>query len=330
MGTLLVTGGAGYIGSHMNKILQADHDTVVLDNLDRGHREAVRWGRFVEGDLADRGCLDRVFEENEVDGVIHFAASSLVGESVNAPLKYYRNNVAATVNLLEAMIAHDVKRIVFSSTAAVYGEPDSLPIREDHPKRPTNPYGRSKGCIEEIMAECALAHGLRYAALRYFNAAGSDPDGEIGEDHSPETHLIPLIFQAVLGQREAITIFGTDYPTDDGTCIRDYIHVNDLADAHVLALRALETDDAPCLRLNLGNGAGHSVRQVIESVERVTGRKVPVREGTRRAGDPARLVASSEAATATLGWAPRLADLDRIIETAWAWFEAHPKGYATA
>ena len=302
---ILVTGGAGYVGSHVvEELLKTKkHNIVVLDNLQKGHRNAVVGGEFIEGDLADVDLLDKVFAEHSIDAVVHLAADSLVGESVAHPDKYFRNNVTNGLNLLDAMVRHGARYMVFSSTAAVYGEPIETPIREDHPQQPTNPYGESKLFFEKIMARYDGAYGLRYMSLRYFNAAGASPSGAIGEDHRPETHLIPIVIQAALGQRESVTIFGTDYDTPDGTCIRDYIHVTDLAAAHVLALDAL-AEGADSNVYNLGNGAGFSVREVIDMVEKVVGRPINRVEGDRRPGDPAVLVASSQRIMAELGWEP--------------------------
>ncbi len=315
---ILVTGGAGYIGSHMVKLLsEKGYDLITLDNLSRGHREMVTAGRFIEGDLADVDLLAQIFQKYPVDAVFHFAGDSLVGESEENPRRYYRNNIANGIHLLEAMLEAGVRKIVFSSSAAVYGEPATIPIREDHPAVPVNVYGATKLFMEGMLAKYASVYGLRYASLRYFNAAGADPGGLIGEDHSPESHLIPLALDAALGRRGEITVFGSDYETPDRTCIRDYIHVSDLAEAHVLALKHLEAGGSGIY--NLGNGKGFSVREVIEAAERVTGKAIPVREGGRRKGDPARLVASSEKIMKELGWKPRYADLAGIIETAWRW-----------
>lgn len=316
---VLVTGGAGYVGSHACKALAAaGYRPVVLDDLSRGHAAAVQWGPLEVGSIADRACLDSVLERHRPGAVLHFAAFAYVGESMSEPLAYYRNNVGGTVTLLEAMRDHGVGRLVFSSTCATYGVPRELPIPESHPQEPINPYGRSKLMVERILADVDAAHGLRSIALRYFNAAGADPDGAIGEQHEPETHLVPLVLEAAAGRRECVTIHGTDYDTPDGTCLRDYIHVTDLAEAHVLALRALERG-AASTAYNLGNGRGFSVREVIRVVEHVTGCEVPVASGPRRAGDPAALVGSAERAMRELGWSPRHADLEQIVATAWAW-----------
>lgn len=316
---ILVTGGAGYIGSHLVKLLGGKGlDSITLDNLSRGRREMVTSGKFIKGDLSDRDLLMDVFRAYPVKAVIHFAASSLVGESEENPRLYYGNNVANGIQLLDAMLEAGVKKIVFSSSAAVYGEPLRVPMDEDHPAAPVNVYGTTKLIMENMMKKYDAVYGLRFASLRYFNAAGADPDGFIGEDHDPETHLIPLALDAALGRRKEITVFGRDYDTPDGTCIRDYIHVTDLAEAHMLALHHLDEGGGSAV-YNLGNGRGFSVLDVISSAERVTGRAIPVRMGERRKGDPARLVASSEKITRDLGWTPRYADLDVIIGTAWNW-----------
>jgi UDP-arabinose 4-epimerase len=317
--SILVVGGAGYIGSHTCKLIAAAGlSPVVFDNLVCGHPWAVKWGPFVEGDLADRAALGRTLAEHEVSAIIHFAAYTYVGESMGNPGKYFRNNVAGTLNLLDAMVEHGVRDIVFSSTAATYGDPRSTPMSEDHPQSPVNPYGESKLAVEKMLHWYGQAHGVRGAALRYFNAAGADPGGELGEAHDPETHLIPLAIGAALGKRDALQIFGTDYPTPDGTAVRDYIHVVDLAEAHLLALRALE-GGAASLRLNLGTGRGHSVREVIAAVERVSALRVPTREVGRRAGDPPELVADPRRAGERLGWKPRYSALDTIVEHAFRW-----------
>lgn len=319
MEKLLVVGGAGYIGSHMVKALaNAGFAVVTLDNLSGGYRDAVRYGEFVQGDIADRALLDQLFTQQRFVGVLHFASFIQVGESVREPGKYYRNNVVNTHTLLEAMRDHHIGYIIFSSTAAIFGEPIHVPIPEDHPKQPINPYGRSKWMVEQMLTDYERAYGLKSICLRYFNAAGADPDGELGERHEPETHLIPLVLRAVTGRSPALTVFGTDYPTPDGTCIRDYIHISDLADAHRLALQALWAG-APSGAYNLGNGNGFSVQEVIDTAARICGRTVPVQYGERRAGDPARLVADARRARAELGWQPRFADLQTIIAHAWQW-----------
>jgi len=320
---ILVVGGCGYIGTHMVKaLLEAGHRPITLDNLSKGHHELLPGGEFILGDIQDSGLLDQVFTTHAIDAVMHFAALIEVGESVQQPLKYYRNNVAATMNLLDAMVRHNVKQFIFSSSAAVYGEPDYTPIDEDHPLRPTSPYGETKLYVENILRACDTAYGLKSVCLRYFNAAGADPSGTIGERHDPESHLIPLILQVAIGQRDSIHIFGTDYPTPDGTCVRDYIHVNDLVAAHLLALDA-QMAGAPTTIYNLGNGSGYSVRQVIDTVVKVTGRAIEVVEVPRRPGDPAVLVASAEKAQNELRWHPRRPSLEDIVHTAWNW---HRKG----
>ncbi|MEF3698646.1 UDP-glucose 4-epimerase GalE [Desulfolutivibrio sp.] len=319
--TILVTGGAGYIGSHTCKALKkAGYAPVTLDNMVYGHDWAVKWGPLVKGDILNAADLDGVFAKYKPVGVLHFAAFAYVGESVQNPAKYYHNNVTGTLSLLDAMRRHGCGHIVFSSTCATYGVPQSLPIPEDHPQHPINPYGWSKLMIEQILRDYEHAYGISHAALRYFNAAGADPDGEVGEDHDPETHLIPLIIHAAMGLRRHIEIFGTDYDTPDGTAVRDYIHVTDLADAHVSAISRL-LDKGASMMLNLGTGVGNTVRQVIEAVERVSGRKVPVKEGPRRAGDPPALYANAGGAGRLLGWTPRLSNIDATVETAWRWHE---------
>ena len=316
---ILVTGGAGYVGSHTTKVLaHSGFQPVVLDNLETGHRWAARWGPLVVGDLADRGLLQAVLREYRVEAVAHFAAYTYMPESVANPRKYFRNNAANTLNLLEAMLDNGVRHIVFSSSCASYGLPESVPIREDHPQRPVNPYGESKLFVERVLDWYGQAYGLSWMSLRYFNAAAADPEGEIGEQHEPETHLIPLVIQAALGKRPFVEIYGTDYPTPDGTAVRDYIHVTDLAEAHVLALRYL-ANGGSSLALNLGTGKGHSVREVVQAVERVSERRVPVRETGRRAGDPPALVADASRASQVLGWRPRYPELDSIVEAAWRW-----------
>jgi len=319
--SILVVGGAGYIGSHTAKgIAEAGLEPVVFDNLVYGHRWAVQWGTFVEGDLADAALLARVLKEHRVTAVIHFAAYTYVGESVTNPRKYFRNNVVNTLNLLDAMVDAGVRDIVFSSTCATYGDPTRVPIDESHPQNPVNPYGETKLAVEKMLHWYGQAYSIRYAALRYFNAAGADPAARIGEDHDPETHLIPLAIEAAFGRRAALDIFGTDYPTPDGTAVRDYIHVDDLANAHLLALRKLQ-GGTPSLRLNLGTGRGHSVREVIAAVESATGRKVPVREVGRRVGDPPALVADARQAADVLGWKPQSPDIKTIVEDAVRWHQ---------
>ncbi len=320
--TVLVVGGAGYIGSHMVKaLLDNDHDVIILDDLSRGHRDLVIGGTFIHGSLHDADLLDRVFADHRIDAVMHFAAHSQVGESVTAPLIYYRNNVAATVELIDAMVRHDVRRFIFSSTAAVYGEPETTPITEDHPMRPTNPYGVTKMTVERMLDDCDTAHGIKSIRLRYFNAAGADESGCIGERHDPETHLIPLVLKVATGERSNIRIFGTDYPTPDGTCLRDYVHVSDLAQAHLLALEVL-LNNGDSTAYNLGNSRGYSVRDVITLARNITGHSIPAEETDRRAGDPAVLVAGSEKIRKELGWRPRYENLETIIETAWQWHRA--------
>ncbi|WP_199099342.1 UDP-glucose 4-epimerase GalE [Dyella sp. ASV21] len=316
---VLLCGGAGYIGSHMARYLAGEGVGVtVLDNLCTGHREAVQWGDLIEADLLDSAALDRALGSRRFDAVMHFCAHSLVGESMVSPYRYYQNNVTGTLNLLEAMQRHGVQRLVFSSSAAVYGQPNSAVIDEDHPKAPINPYGASKLMVERVLADAAVAYGLRSVALRYFNAAGASADGSIGESHQPETHLIPNVLRAVLGSGPALKVFGDDYPTLDGTCVRDYVHVEDLAQAHQLALSYLSGREGAHV-FNLGSGHGYSVRQVIAAAEQVTGRPVPHTLAPRRAGDPAVLVASSERAQQELGWRPRHAGLQVMVESAWRW-----------
>jgi len=319
---ILVTGGAGYIGSHVLKaLLKEGHQVVTFDNLQKGHKEAVTGGIFIEGDLADQKLLNQVMQENEIEGVIHLAADSLVGESMENPAKYYRNNFANGINLLEAMVENNVKNIVFSSTAAVYGEPNEIPIKENNQTEPTNTYGESKLFFEKSLKRYDDIHDLRFVSLRYFNAAGADPEGEIGEAHDPETHLIPIVLQTALGIRDKIYIFGDDYPTRDGSCIRDYIHVNDLAAAHVLAVEAL-ADGKESSIYNLGNGEGYSVKEVINTVIEVTGRDFEVEVSARRAGDPAVLIASSDKIQQELNWQPEYPELEKIISTAWQWHKS--------
>jgi UDP-arabinose 4-epimerase len=316
---ILVTGGAGYIGSHACKALaRAGYTPIAYDNLVYGHRDAVRWGPFVEGDLGDAARLADTLARHEVAAVIHFAAFAYVGESMEKPQLYFRNNVVNTLALLDVMLAAGLRHIVFSSSCATYGTPACVPITEDAPQHPVNPYGESKLICERAIHWYGEAYGMKYAALRYFNAAGADPDGEIGEAHDPETHLVPLVLATALGRRPQIDIYGTDYPTPDGSAVRDYIHVQDLAEAHVAALGHL-LDGGASLALNLGTGAGHSVREVIAAAERVTGRRIARREMARRAGDPPVLVADVARARASLGWQARMSGLDSILGTAWAW-----------
>jgi UDP-glucose 4-epimerase len=322
---ILVIGGCGYIGTHMVKaLLAAGHNVATLDNLSKGNRDLLPGGTFIMGDINDPGGLDQVFASRRFDAVMHFSAFTEVGESVRDPQKYYLNNVAGTLNLLRAMRRHDVNRFIFSSSAAVYGEPDYTPIDENHPCRPTNPYGRTKLMVEDILRDYDQAYGLRSIALRYFNAAGADASGTIGERHDPESHLIPLVLEVATGERENITIFGTDHHTPDGTCLRDYVHVNDLAAAHLLALEALQ-NNAPSAAYNLGNSTGHSVLDVIETARRITGHPIPTVEGPKRPGDPAVLVASSAKARQELDWHPKFETLEVIIESAWKWHKSQAK-----
>jgi UDP-glucose 4-epimerase len=324
---ILVTGGAGYIGSHVVlELKEAGYEVLVLDNLSRGHRELAFGDSFEEGDLQNFPFLDGVFKKYHIEAVVHFAASSLVGESMEKPEEYYYNNVFGTLNLLRAMRINEVNKIVFSSTAAVYGEPEEVPIKETASLVPTNVYGETKLFIEKMLERFSSAYGLNSIAFRYFNAAGADPKGRTGEDHTPETHLIPLVLDTALGKRESITVFGKDYPTPDGTCIRDYIHVTDLASAHVLGLEKLLSGWQGKRSFNLGNGNGYSVLQIIESVRQVTGKTVEVVEGDRRAGDPAILVASSDLAEKELGWVQKHTDINEIVSTAWTWHQKRFNG----
>lgn len=324
---ILVVGGAGYIGSHMCKYLSKHgYVPVVLDNLVCGHRQAVKWGPFFEGAMDDASLLRQIFSEFNIASVMHFAAFCYVGESMTAPAKYYQNNVASTISLLETMVEAHIPGFIFSSSCATYGEPKEIPISENHPLHPINPYGRTKLMVEQILADFRRAYGLESVCLRYFNAAGADPDGELGEDHDPETHLIPLVLQTALGQRPHMEVFGDDYSTQDGTCVRDYIHIEDLAQAHLAALERLLAG-RPGGVFNLGNGEGYSVREVIDVARKTTGQPVPVKITDRRPGDPAILVGSSEKACLELGWKPRFPELEAIVETAWKWHKANPKGY---
>lgn len=317
-GSILVIGGAGYIGSHMVKALRDEgRDVVVLDNLSTGSRKLLLGGVFIQGDLGDEQVLDRVFSAHRIGYVMHFAAFSLVGESVVDPLKYYRNNVARTTSLVQAMIRHRVRNFIFSSTAAVYGEPEITPIDEEHPCRPTNPYGATKLAVERMLQDCCRAYDFNYVSLRYFNASGADPSGAIGEMHDPESHLIPLLLKTARGELKEIRIFGNDYDTPDGTCLRDYVHVSDLAAAHLLALKRV--NDAQPGIYNLGNSKGYSVFEVLETARRVTGKPIAARIEGRRAGDPAVLVADSRKIRQELGWRPRFESLEAIVETAWRW-----------
>jgi UDP-glucose 4-epimerase len=323
---ILVTGGAGYIGSHTVKLLLArGHDVTVYDNLSEGHRKAVPADRLVVGDLKDVDHLDHVLVVNRIEAVVHFAASCYVGESVTDPAKYYLNNLSTSLNLLERCRRHGVNRFVFSSTCATYGVPTAVPITEAEKQLPINPYGNTKLAFERMLADYAPAYGIGYAALRYFNAAGAAADGSIGEDHDPETHLIPIVLQVALGKRPHVEIYGTDYPTPDGTCVRDYIHVDDLAEAHLLALAKLQPGRG--MQCNVGIGRGYSVREVVRTAEEVTGKKIAVKEGPRRPGDPPALVAASDKIRRELGWSPKYTDLRSIVETAWIWHKNHPDGY---
>ena len=325
---ILVLGGAGYIGSHtVYELIDAGRDVVVADNLQTGFRAAVHpKARFYQLDIRDRGALDTLFQAEDIEGVIHFAASSQVGESMSDPLKYYDNNLHGTMVLLKSMVEHGVDKIVFSSTAATYGEPERVPILETDRTQPTNCYGETKLSMEHMMSWVSRAHGLRYVALRYFNACGAHPSGAIGEAHNPETHLVPIILQVPNGQRDHVSIFGDDYPTKDGTCVRDYIHVTDLAQAHILALDYLLKGGDNNV-FNLGNGVGFTVKEVIDTARAVTGHPIPAEISPRRAGDPAQLIASSEKAVKVLGWKPKYDDLSTIISTAWKWHQSHPNGY---
>lgn len=318
---ILVVGGAGYIGSHMVlHLLEAGYPVVTLDNLSRGHRELLPGGEFVEGDMGDPGLLGDIFTRHDVSAVMHFAAHSQVGESVQLPLDYYQNNVSNTVTLLQAMQHAGVRHFIFSSTAAVYGEPERTPIDEDHPHNPTNPYGATKLAVERMLADTGQANGMTWCALRYFNAAGAHASGRLGERHQPETHLIPLVLQVATGERDSIRIFGDDYPTPDGTCLRDYIHVSDLASAHLLALEHL-LNGGDSVTYNLGNSVGYSVRQIIETTRQITGHDIPAIVESRRAGDPAVLVADSSRIRRDFGWQPAYENIDDIIASAWAWHQ---------
>lgn len=326
--TILVLGGAGYIGSHtVYELIDNGEDVVIIDNLLTGHEEAVHpKARFYKGDIRDKEFLDSVFIKEKIDAVIHFAVSSLVGESMEKPLKYYDNNICGTKILLDSMVEYGIDKIVFSSTAAVYGEPERIPILETDKTEPTNTYGETKLSMEKMFKWVGKAHGLRYVSLRYFNACGAHVSGKIGEDHNPESHLIPLILQVPNGKREFISIFGEDYQTKDGTCIRDYIHVTDLAQAHILAVKYLQNGGESDI-FNLGNGIGFSVKEVIETARKVTQNAIPAKVTPRRAGDPAKLIASSDKAKKVLGWKPQHAELDEIISTAWNWHKNHPDGF---
>jgi UDP-glucose 4-epimerase len=327
--SILVLGGAGYIGSHaVYQLINKGYEVVVVDNLQTGHKKAVHPNaRFYEGDIRHKEFLCTVFEKEEIEAVIHFAANSLVGESMEKPLVYFNNNVYGTQVLLEVMNEFNVKQIVFSSTAATYGEPEMVPITEEMPTNPTNTYGETKLTMEKIMKWCSIAYGMKFVSLRYFNVAGAREGGKIGEDHHPETHLIPLILQVPLGKREHITIFGEDYDTPDGTCIRDYIHVEDLISAHILAVEYLKNGGENNI-FNLGSNQGFSVKEMVETARKITGHAIPAQIGNRRAGDPSTLVASSEKAKAILGWNPTRTNIEKIIEDAWNWHRANPNGYA--
>lgn len=327
--SILVCGGAGYIGSHMvDELLKRGEEPIVVDNLRTGHRQSVPQNvKFYHEDIRDSKALDKIFTENSIEAVIHFAACSLVGESMEKPLMYLNNNVYGMQVLLEAMVKYKVDKIVFSSSAATYGEPKRVPIKEDDPTEPTNPYGESKRTMEKMMKWISLIHGVRYVSLRYFNVAGAAEDGHIGEAHDPESHLVPIILQVPLKKREAITIYGEDYPTKDGTCVRDYVHVVDLADAHMRALNYLRQGNKSDI-FNLGSGNGFSVKEMIDAAEKATGEDIKVIKGKRRAGDPAQLVASSEKAEKILGWKPKYTDMESIIRTAWVWHKNHPNGFA--
>jgi len=325
---ILICGGAGYIGSHtVEELISKGEKVIVVDNLQKGHKGAVNpKAKLYVGDIRDEAFLDQVFKENTIEAVIDFAAESLVGESVIDPLKYYHNNVYGTVTLLKKMHEYNVKKIVFSSTAATYGEPENIPILESDKTLPTNPYGDTKLAVEKMLKWCDNAYGIKYVVLRYFNAAGAHKSGKIGEDHKPESHLIPIILQVALGKRDKIMIFGDDYPTEDGSCIRDYIHVTDLADAHILAVEKLRKDNTSAI-YNLGNGKGFSVKEVIEVARKVTGHEIPAEVAPRRAGDPAVLIASSDKIIKELGWNPKYTSLEEIIQSAWDWHRTHPDGY---
>lgn len=329
MENILVIGGAGYIGSYVCKYLVKNgYRPIILDNLISGHRQAVKWGPFIKGSMGDLKLLKRIFEKYQVAGVMHFAAFCYVGESVREPAKYYQNNVADNVTLLQAIVENNISNFIFSSSCVIYGEPIEVPINEQHPQNPINPYGRTKLIVEQIMEDFKIAYGLKYISLRYFNAAGAEPNGQLGEDHKPETHLIPLVLQTALGRQEAIYIFGDDYPTRDGTCIRDYIHIDDLAQAHLLALERL-LNGLSGETYNLGNGDGYSVKEVIEVARSVTGKPIPSKIVKRRLGDPAVLISSSQKAIKELGWKPQFPELHTIIDTAWKWHKNHPYGYGS-
>jgi UDP-glucose 4-epimerase len=325
---VLVTGGAGYVGSHcLRRLLAAGHEAVVYDNLFQGHRAAVPSGLLVEGDLRDEAKLTSLLRDRKIDAVMHFAALALVGESVQKPDLYYRNNVVGSFHLLEAMRQAGVRQIVVSSTTATYGTPEKMPISESTPQQPINPYGFSKLVLEHMLDDYTAAYGFGFAALRYFNAAGAAADASIGEDHTPESHLIPIVLQVALGQRESISIFGDDYPTPDGTCIRDYVHVEDLATAHLAALERIKPGKS--IKVNLGTGRGYSVREVIDACRKITGHPIPAITAPRRPGDPPELVADARLARTVLDWTPQHTSIDSIVETAWRWHQSHPRGYRT-
>lgn len=316
---ILIVGGAGYIGSHVNKLLnESGYETIILDNLSHGHKEAVQWGTFYKGDIKDIPTIEKIFEEYDISAVMHFSSFIEVGESVQDPMKYYQNNVVNTLNLLNTMLKYNVKKFIFSSTCATYGVPQKIPLTEDHPQNPINPYGWTKLMVERILKDYDTAYGLKSIILRYFNASGADESGLIGEDHTPESHLIPLILDAAIGKRDDIKIYGTDYDTHDGTCIRDYIHVNDLADAHLKALNYLNEKNSSN-EFNLGNGKGFSVKEVIEAVKKVTSIDFKVTSTDRREGDPAVLIGSAEKANQLLNWTPEYDNIDKIVESAWNW-----------
>jgi UDP-glucose 4-epimerase len=324
---VLVTGGAGYIGSHtVAELLEKNEEVIVVDNLEKGHKAAVLGGKLIVGDLRDKEFIKNVFLKNDIEAVIHFAAYIEVGESVSDPLKYYNNNVAVTLNLLTAMKEADVKKVVFSSTAATYGEPENIPILETDRTFPTNPYGETKLSVEKALKWSDGAYGIKHVILRYFNASGAHISGKIGEDHNPESHLIPLVIQAAMGKRDSIKLFGNDYNTPDGTCVRDYVHVSDLAAAHYLALQKLRNEGKSDI-YNLGNGKGFSVKEVVDVVRKVTGKNIKAVDAPRRPGDPATLVASSEKIKKELNWQPKMNDLETIVSTAWEWHSKHPNGY---
>ncbi|PWG00109.1 UDP-glucose 4-epimerase GalE [Levilactobacillus bambusae] len=326
--TVLVLGGAGYIGSHaVDRLIEKGEDVAVVDNLVTGHAKAINENaRFYEGDIRDKAFMADVFDRENVDAVIHFAAFSIVPESMKDPLKYFDNNTGGVIALLEVMRDHNVNKIVFSSTAATYGEPKQIPIKETDPQDPTNPYGQSKLGMEKIMKWCDIAYGIKFVALRYFNVAGAKPDGSIGEDHHPETHLVPIILQVAAGERDQLQIFGDDYPTKDGTCVRDYVHVVDLADAHILAMEYLN-NGGESTAFNLGSSTGFSNMEMLQAARDVTGQEIPAEMAPRRPGDPSTLIAASDKARDVLGWDPQFDDVHEIIKTAWNWKQKHPNGY---